>query len=152
MDSILRRPSDIQASGLTVIGEARGEELKGQIAVVQVIGHRVKDRRWQNTDREVCLQAQQFSCWNDDDPNSIVLLEYAKMILGIKTAPLLPPVISRALTVAESVISGHTVDLVKGSCHYHTKNLLGTPKLPKWARGRTPVVIIGNHAFYNDVP
>ena len=37
-------------------------------------------------------------------------------------------------------------DNTEGSTHYHTTNIM-----PKWAQGKTPVVTIGDHKFYNNI-
>lgn len=50
----------------TILGEARGEGFEGQKAVAEVIRNRVKADSWfKDTHEGVCLQAWQFSFWND---------------------------------------------------------------------------------------
>ena len=56
---------------LTIWGESRGECVEGQIAVACVVRNRLKRAistapRW----RDICLAPEQFSCFNEDDPNA----------------------------------------------------------------------------------
>ena len=46
----------------TIIYEGAGESLQGQIAIACVIRNRARERN--KTFEEVCLEPQQFSCWN----------------------------------------------------------------------------------------
>lgn len=62
---------DLDAVVRTLVGEARGEPVEGQIAVAWVIMNRVM-RHWRNKKSfyDVCHDRMQFSCWNENDPNS----------------------------------------------------------------------------------
>lgn len=121
----------------TLWGEARGEGEQGMQAVACVVLNRAAKKGWMGkTVAEVCLKPWQFSCWNADDPNREKLL---------KVGPA-DPQFKIALQVATDALAGRLKDYTFGSTHYHT-----TVISPKWAKGKTPVVVIGNHAFYNDV-
>jgi len=62
--------SELITMAKTVWGEARGESVKGQIAVAWVIKNRADNPRWWGkTIEEVCLKKYQFSCWLESDPN-----------------------------------------------------------------------------------
>lgn len=50
--------------------EARGESFEGKVAVAEVILERLRDPRWPNDIEGVVLQPWQFSCFNENDPNS----------------------------------------------------------------------------------
>ena len=63
-----------------VIGEQRGVEgfLRDLewMFIIETVRERMIDRRWPDTIRGVILQAQQFSCFNDSDPNGKVMWEH----------------------------------------------------------------------------
>lgn len=144
---MIDRLTDLEVVALTGYGEARGEPIDGLIAVMQVVGHRVRDPRYPSAWRAVCLQRQQFSCWNPGDPNRQLLERIAEALASKASLGSLRAPIVEALHVAEGVIASRYRDLVRKSCHYHA-----TSVTPRWARGRTPVITIGHHRFYNDVP
>ncbi|MBN9565445.1 MAG: cell wall hydrolase [Alphaproteobacteria bacterium] len=126
----------------TIYGEARGEYcrpsggLPSLIAVANVIMNRVKDpKRFGNTVEEVCLAKKQFSCWNDSDPNLL--------LLSLPTR-FKEPIWCVALNVAQKVSDGLWPDLTKGSNHYHSTSITA----PEWAAGVKPTIQIGAHIFY----
>lgn len=68
----------------TITGEARGENLKGQIAVGAVVLNRVNDERFPSTIRDVVLERGQFTSVYDGQINyyySDMALEAAKLAL-----------------------------------------------------------------------
>ena len=123
----------------TLYGEARGEETQGRLAVVHVILNRVKRNGWMGkTVYDVCMKDQQFSCWNERDPNC----DKIKALKWIE---------------AENCGIYHDVklalnwwkvgeDVTNGATHYHTKYVH-----PKWSWDRVPCVEIGGHLFYNNM-
>tara|TARA_R110002012_G_scaffold227044_1_gene399211 strand:- start:608 stop:1015 length:408 start_codon:yes stop_codon:yes gene_type:complete len=129
--------TDITAMAGTMWGESRNQKIEGQIAVAHVINNRVKKRSWYGkTIKEVCLKDWQFSCWNEDDPNrdKIIALnhgdrEYLQMV-----------------GIAYLITLGKIADNTYGSTHYHTKTIN-----PKWVENNKPIVIIGDHKFYNNI-
>ena len=126
---------DIKAK--TLYGEARGEGEEGLIAVGNVIKNRVKKKTWYGkTVKDVCLKAWQFSCWNHNDPNFKTISSLDKRN---KT-------FAKILVLAEQILNDEFEDNTEGSTHYHTSSIK-----PKWAKGLTPVVTLGNHLFYNNV-
>jgi len=52
------------------------------------------------------------------------------------------------IDVAAGVISGHYVDPTHSSTHYYAKSM---PKPPKWAVGKEPALVLGNHYFFNNI-
>ena len=122
----------------TVYGEARGESAKGQAAVAWVIRNRAAKQRGYlgKTVKEACLKPHQFSCWNTNDPNRARLLE-------LETSNETYRNIRR---VVEEVMKGTIADTTQGSTHYHTNDVK-----PSWISGKTPVVTIGHHLFYNNI-
>ncbi|MFV0626348.1 MAG: cell wall hydrolase [Alphaproteobacteria bacterium] len=127
----------------TIYGEARGEDLEGKKAIACVILNRVRLAKqnkkyvwWGSTIKEVCIKPWQFSCWNENDPNS-------KKIKAIKESD---PTFRDCLIVAENAVNGLLQDTTNGATHYHTKKIM-----PKWARVKKPCAEIGNHLFYNNI-
>ncbi|CAF2385788.1 unnamed protein product [Rotaria sp. Silwood2] len=122
----------------TVYGEARGESIDGQVAVAWVIRNRAaKGRTYMGkTIKDVCLKPYQFSCWNSNDKNRSVLLNLytdSEEYQSIRR-------------VVEQVLNGTRTDNTQGSTHYHARRIQ-----PNWTIGKSPVVTIGNHLFYNNV-
>ena len=139
--------ADLDIMALTVWAEARGEGPDGMAAVAWVIRHRYENPGWWSRQRgdgipddtiaAVCLDAYQFSCWNHSDPQRARLLNPAtKERSDYKLCRKI------CLDVLQSPIED---DLVKGADHYCTKAVV---RYTRWARGRTPVKVIGNHQFY----
>ena len=122
----------------TIWGEARGQSLKGQEAVANVVMNRVRKRRprWGMTVEKVCRAPYQFSCWNNNDPN---LAKLMRVDASNKAFAI-------CLDVARRAVNGDLQDHTSGSTHYHT---IGVS--PSWSVGQTPVVKIGDHLFFNSV-
>jgi N-acetylmuramoyl-L-alanine amidase len=122
----------------TVYGEARGESQDGQAAVAWVIRNRAAKRRGYmgTTIRDVCLKPHQFSCWDSTDHNRNLLL----------TLDTDSETYKKIRKVVEQVSDGTRADNTQGSTHYHNRSVN-----PSWVKGKTPVVIIGNHLFYNNI-
>lgn len=119
---------------LCIAGEARGEDVKGMMAVGCVVRNRLEARGAGKTYQEVILRPYQFSCFNTNDPNREFLLEF-----DFNTGS------GRFFRwIARGIISGMIPDLVGGATHYHAKRI---PKPRGWD-GMEPVAEIGNHIFY----
>ena len=118
---------------MTILGEARGEGKSGMYAVACVIQQRAKNRNMSAS--RVCLQHNQFSCWNGSDKNraklprllSIPQAEYAKH-LAVNLHKL-------------------QLDYVKNADHYCTTKLWKR-RPPSWLKGQKQVATIGNHTFF----
>lgn len=146
---------DILVGALTIYGEARGEDLQGQIAVAHVLINRAKAKKWWGKRVEglpdhslaaVCLKPWQFSVWNPNDPNRAKLVSlrenYARAITD--------PVCRRALKALIDALDGYVPDPTGGACHYVTNALYQSGKAPDWAQGRQHIRI-GSHLFFPDV-
>ncbi len=122
----------------TVYGEARGESQDGQAAVAWVILNRAKKGRTYmgKNIKEVCLKPSQFSCWNSNDPNR-------KLLVTLDTNN---ETYKRIRKIVEEVLNETRADNTHDSTHYHTSRVE-----PSWAKGKNPVVTIGNHLFYNNI-
>jgi spore germination cell wall hydrolase CwlJ-like protein len=127
---------------LTLLGEARGEEIEGRAAVGCVIRQRVLDDRWPDDYKGVCLQRSQFSCWNLGDPNRTLLLNIAR---GVEFGNLL----DEATWIAQGIISGVVHDRAGfGRANHYVTRTLWERKPPEWLRGLSPTCLVRNHAFF----
>lgn len=121
----------------TLWGEARGEGRDGMRGVAAVILNRAaRPGWWGRSIAEVCLKPWQFSCWLESDPNRVKLLAVDGRDRSYATA----------LSVATDALAGILHDYTDGATHYHTLDCV-----PAWAAGHTPCMVIGHHAFYNDI-
>ncbi len=113
--------------------EARGETVKGQFAVAEVIMNRVKSARFpgslcgvinQGTGRKYQCQFT-YTC----DGHAEVIAE--------------PRAFARVGKIARFVMDGKGAKLTDGATHYHT-----TAVRPSWSRVYTRTAKIGVHLFY----
>jgi len=113
--------------------EARGETVKGQFAVAEVIMNRVKSARFpgslcavinQGTGRKYQCQFT-YTC----DGHAEVIAE--------------PRAFARVGKIARLVMDGKAPALTDGATHYHT-----TAVRPNWSRVYTRTAKIGVHLFY----
>lgn len=113
--------------------EARGESIKGQVAVAEVIMNRVKSSRFPDTVCGVIKQGtgRKYACQftYTCDGNAEHIGE--------------PAAYSRVAKIASAVISGLPRNLTDGATHYHT-----TAVNPNWARKFAHTTTIGVHRFY----
>ncbi|WP_299546123.1 cell wall hydrolase [uncultured Tateyamaria sp.] len=113
--------------------EARGETVKGQFAVAEVIMNRVRSARFPNNVCGVINQGTgrkyqcQFTYTCDGAPETI----------HEQTA------FERVSKVARTVLDGRAPALTEGATHYHT-----TAVRPRWSRVYTKTAAIGVHVFY----
>jgi N-acetylmuramoyl-L-alanine amidase len=127
--------------GQTVWGEARGEDILGQIAVAWVIRNRHDYHpRWRAHGLyTICTAQNQFACWNLDDVNRKPMLA-----IGLDDA-----VFAECLQVAVEVIAGLGVSPVGHATHYYAPS--SRMPMPSWAVGHTPYVQIGHHLFFEGI-
>ena len=143
-EELKRDLSDSEILLLTIIGEARGEPVEGQIAVANVILNRSKIRNM--SIKDVCLQKYQFSCWNESDPNRAFLIELANKVL--KNHYNFYEEYKQIQWIVDGVISSKVSDNTKGRDHYLTTKLFESDKSPSWAENpKSSVLKIGSHVF-----
>ena len=137
---------DVLIASRTVYGEARGEPKNGKLAVAHVLIN-----RWKRTDGQfakddtlatTCLRHLQFSIWNAGDPNFV----------KIHQVQIDNDLFRECLRCVLEAID--EPDFTSGSTHYHTiaKPMFASDWPPVWAQGHVPVLTLGAHAFYNDIP
>lgn len=128
---------------LNIYHEARGESVKGQIAVAQVTLNRVNHKHYPNEVCGVVTQRKQFS-WTIDKLKPV---KRSGKVVGYKLKPEAVPkekkAWERAVSIAKYVMSGKSVDHAKGAIFYHT-----TAVNPYWSRDKRLVTQLGNHLFY----
>lgn len=135
--------TDTEALVLTVYGEARGESIEGQVAVMNVIMNRAKTRH--RTIKEICFEPKQFSCWNFSDPNFPILKELAEKAINSD----LPNegILSQIKYLAAGVLGNYFRDNTVGAEYYMTNALFNSDKRPSWALKPHSVIVIGKHTF-----
>ncbi len=129
-------PGDLDILSRTIYGEARGESFDGKKAIVHVIVNRMNKRKG---DRDHSLAAtairhMQFSAWREADPNRVKM----------DTIDLNNRIFRECMRAVLEAID--EPDPTVGSDHYHTH-----ASRPRWSRGKTPAVKIGNHRFFNNI-
>ena len=128
---------DLDILARTIFGEARGELYGGKVAIGCVIMNRVNAKTWFGTGVvSVCLSPGQFSCWNANDPNREKVL----------AASIDKDAFLECLDVAKRTLAGEFEDLTFGSRHY-----LAPGANPYWAKGKEPIIQIGNHRYFNNI-
>jgi spore germination cell wall hydrolase CwlJ-like protein len=148
--------TDILVAALTIHGEARGCTQQGRVAIAHTILNRMRARKWwgvgvspypDHTAAAVCLKPWQFSCWNANDPNYLILSrlreQYRRAIQD--------PVARASLKALIDALDGWLPDPSGGATHYLTTALHRSSRAPAWARGRTDFVEIGSHRFFANV-
>jgi spore germination cell wall hydrolase CwlJ-like protein len=113
--------------------EARGETVKGQVAVAEVIMNRVKSERFPSTACDVINQGtgRKHRC------------QFSYTCDGLAETISEPVAYSRVSKVARAVLDGRVPDLTDGATHYHT-----TAVNPKWSKVYVKTASIGDHVFY----
>lgn len=148
---VLAALSERDTLQLTMLGEARGEEIEGRIAVGCVIRNRMRDpKRWPDVIKDCCLEKWQFSCWNRNDPNYPKLLEHARALVSdhaVRTAFVPTSLDLETRWVADGILTGVVRDRTSGSNHYLTR-LLWKQRPPHWAKGQRPTAFIMRHVFF----
>lgn len=113
--------------------EARGETVKGQFAVAEVIMNRVKSGRYPDTLCGVIRQGtgKKYQC------QFTYTCDGRKEVIAEKQA------FERVSKVARTIIDGVSQELTNGATHYHT-----TSVRPSWSRVYKKTAKIGVHIFY----
>ncbi|MCG6903949.1 MAG: cell wall hydrolase [Rhodobacter sp.] len=113
--------------------EARGETVKGQFAVAEVIMNRVDSASFPNSVCGVIRQGtgRKYQCqftYTCDGRDEVVREKAA---------------FDRVAKIAKLMINGGTRNLTNGATHYHTKSVH-----PRWAKRFPRTATIGVHHFY----
>lgn len=113
--------------------EARGENVKGQFAVAEVILNRVKSERFPGSACGVINQGtgKKYQC------------QFTYTCDGHKEVIKEPRAYERVAKVARMALDGAAPKLTQGATHYHT-----TAVNPRWSTVYTKTASIGVHIFY----
>ncbi|NIY99431.1 MAG: cell wall hydrolase [Rhodobacteraceae bacterium] len=113
--------------------EARGESLKGQFAVAEVILNRVDSPRFPNSVCGVINQGtgRKYAC------------QFTYTCDGLPEHISEPAAWDRVAKVAKAMLSGAPRALTNGATFYHTHAVR-----PSWSRKFTKTASIGDHFFY----
>ena len=113
--------------------EARGESVKGQFAVAEVILNRVDSPRFPDTVCGVINQGtgRKYAC------------QFTYTCDGFKEIINEPRAFKRVGKIAKVMVSGAPRDLTDGATFYHTRAVS-----PRWSRKFTRTTSIGQHHFY----
>lgn len=144
MSQILEALSEVEILGLTIIGEARGEPIEGQVAVGCVVRNRCL--KYKKNYHDICLEPYQFSCWNKLDVNRPFLDELAAQI--VNGQKLTTTHYKQCLWVASGIEDYSIADNTGGACFYMERSIFTDPKRPKWAKDARNVIYIRNHTFF----
>lgn len=127
----------------TLVGEAEGTDAQGKLAVAQVIMNRVASPKFPNDVTSVCLQHQQFSCWNDGSARYRTMLD--------------PQLYTSEVAWTQCFIAAvqamfHLVPDVTGSADHYlnpvvTRRIRGDGTLPSWYDENKVTARIGDHVF-----
>jgi N-acetylmuramoyl-L-alanine amidase len=134
----LEKLPDAELLARCIWGEARGESIRGKLAVAHVVLNRVKAKpSYGRSIKEVVLRASQFSCFNENDPNLM-------KILSLNSSN---PDLAYCRAVAEIALLADSPDPTGGASHYHAAQVK-----PLWAGSpqMTFLCKIGNHLFYRE--
>ena len=113
--------------------EARGESIKGQVAVAEVILNRVESSKFPDTVCGVINQGtgRKYAC------------QFTYTCDGHAEKVNEPRAYARVAKIAKAMLSGLPRRLTDGATYYHT-----TAVAPNWSRKFAHVATIGVHKFY----
>ena len=113
--------------------EARGESVKGQFAVAEVILNRVDSAQFPDSICDVVNQGtgRKYAC------------QFTYTCDGYKEIINEPRAFKRVGKVADLMVNGAPRPLTDGAMYYHTRAVS-----PRWSRKFTRTTSIGEHHFY----
>lgn len=164
-DAELRqRLTDTEALAITLVGEAAVLPMDGRLAVACVVRNRAALHWYGGTIRSNCLWRWQFSCWEptggpDDPLDADVMGENYERVMAWAVALVdrspwpasgaSQRVFRACWALAERVVRGEVTDITLGATHYYNPAGMVPPgRVPKWAEGHQPVVVVGPHRFF----
>lgn len=142
----LNNLSSLDIVFLTVFGESRGEVIEGQVGVACVIRNRFLTGKFKSY-RDICLQAEQFSCWNVNDPNRPVLLEMAQKLINGQLINE-QPFERQCRLISDGVINHNIIDNTSGATNYLTESLWLNSSRPSWAKNVKTAKQLGHQVFF----
>ena len=146
--SVVRQLGELDALAVVIWGESRAETPDGQIAVGQVILHRLRSGHWGHLVNDVVCARSQFSClwpWGGRENHERVLAMAQALASGeaVKSETW-----TQCRWIAAGLLEGMVIrDLVRGSTNYLTADLLKSGLAPKWATEMEIRAKVGAHVF-----
>ncbi|MEL7205857.1 MAG: cell wall hydrolase [Pseudomonadota bacterium] len=133
LQSVEAKGNDWRCLAEALYFEARGESVKGQFAVAEVILNRVDNPDFPDTVCGVVHQGagRKYQC------------QFTYICDGHKEVINEPRAFERVGKIAHLMVEGAPRPLTKGATHYHTRAVS-----PNWARVYPRVATIGVHHFY----
>lgn len=137
---------DIECLASNIYHEARGEPVKGRIAVGFVTLNRVKSNKFPNTICRVVYQAVHSSWWRTVHGKQVPVRNQCQFSWYCDGRP--DTIYSekewiKAISLAKLVLSNAFFDPTFGSTFYHADSVS-----PAWASSFTHTVTINKHMFY----
>jgi spore germination cell wall hydrolase CwlJ-like protein len=129
--SLEERKKEIDCLANNIYFEARGEPIKGQMAIGVVTINRVKDSRYPDDLCEVVKQPAQFSWYK---PGKAI--KHSGTVVYDRIRELAIHIYDKYYTL------GKEDDVVHGATHFHTVSIN-----PRW-RNKTKISRIGHHVFF----
>lgn len=118
--------ADVNCLAKNIYHEARGESIRGQIAVAQVTVNRARSGNFGSSICKVVYAPKQFS-WT---------LDRRKRVKNIKAW-------NTSVAVANEVLNGRARLQNFDALYFHTRQVH-----PRWRHSKQIVTTIGNHIFY----
>ena len=131
---------------LNAYWEARDQDMKGMLAVSQVVMNRVESEHYPNTPCEVIYQGPTRPSWKDPSVRYPVKnrCQFSWYCDGKKDTPKENFAWQQAFLAASGVYYKQVDNLVGDSLWYHADYVK-----PGWARAKKKVTKIGDHIFYS---
>lgn len=144
-----------QRVGVTLYGEARGSSDVLRVGIASAIGNRVKAQRqhWGLTADAVCLAPRQFSCWSPAGGrlNYEVVTQAVRLVIGGRSSQW-STILRGCIALGAEVVAGALEDSVKGATHYYSPAaMVPRDRVPLWALGLKPTVVIDGTKFFAGV-
>lgn len=125
---------------MLIFGEARNQPRATRLAVAFTVLNRIaRAPHYPKDIKDVCLQKEQYSCFDENDPNCPKLLQP----LGYEA----PAVWQACVEAATEVLHGTARDFTGSATHYYDSSMK-TP--PYWAKLFTPTLSLMGMHFYRD--
>lgn len=131
-----QRSIELQCLAENVYFEARGEPMDGQYAVAEVTLNRVASGYFPDTVCEVVHETR----WDPSRKRQVAAFSWTDL------GPMRRPrgdAWDQAVAAATAAYDGVRTPQVPGALYYHATYID-----PYWAKTKTPIATIGNHAFY----
>jgi len=130
---------------LNAYHEARDQDIRGMIAVSQVVMNRVESRHFPDKVCDVVYQGHHRKSWAD--PNKRIPIknrcQFSWYCDGKSDEPIDKMAWETSLLIASGVLNNSVDNLVGDSLWYHADYVE-----PDWASEKREYVVIGNHIFY----